>query len=175
MKEERARGLQSPFVPMPSADSPPDSQNKPPPSPDDVEEGPSSRRAPEIVSIAPQGDLLHGTHKAQRRQQNQLNAQHSTGPKTEQGKNIARCNSFVHGMAAQVLALPTEKPEEIASRSRPGTRPASPRDSMSKHLSISLPSARSGWDGSPGPRPRSSPSRSGLRRWSRIAARKSGS
>ena len=28
--------------------------------------------------------------KAQRRKQNQQNAQHSTGPKTDQGKNITR-------------------------------------------------------------------------------------
>ena len=54
--------------------------------------------------------------KAQRRKQNQLNAQHSTGPKTDQGKSISRSNSLIHGMTASVLALPTENPEELATQ-----------------------------------------------------------
>ena len=64
--------------------------------------------------------------KAQRRKQNQLNAQHSTGPKTEQGKNIARFNSLVHGMTAQVLALPTEDPQEIAAQAEAWTDACQP-------------------------------------------------
>ena len=54
--------------------------------------------------------------QAQRRKQNQLNAQHSTGPKTDQGKNIARSNSLIHGMTASILALPTENPEELEAQ-----------------------------------------------------------
>src|SRR5438128_1222938 len=50
---------------------------------------------------------------AQRRKQNQINAQKSTGPKTQHGKNIARGNRLIHGLTAQVLALPDENPQEI--------------------------------------------------------------
>src|SRR4051794_3604439 len=53
---------------------------------------------------------------AQRRQQNRSNAQHSTGPKSQEGKNISRRNSLIHGLTAQVLALPEENPQEIASQ-----------------------------------------------------------
>src|SRR4051794_2244805 len=57
--------------------------------------------------------------KAQRRKQNQLNAQHSTGPKSDQGKNIARSNSLIHGMTASILALPTENPQELEAQAEP--------------------------------------------------------
>ena len=53
---------------------------------------------------------------AQRRKQNQINAQHSTGPKSQEGKNRSRGNRLTHGLTAQVLSLPDENPEEIAAQ-----------------------------------------------------------
>ena len=53
---------------------------------------------------------------AQRRKQNQINARHSTGPRSQEGKNISRGNRLTHGLTAQVLSLPDENPEEIAAQ-----------------------------------------------------------
>ena len=47
----------------------------------------------------------------QRRRQNKLNAQKSTGPKTEDGKARSRQNALKHGFTALELVLPTETPE----------------------------------------------------------------
>jgi len=53
----------------------------------------------------------------QRRKQNRLNAQNSTGPKTEEGKAASRRNALKHGLTAEVLCLPTENPLEIRIQS----------------------------------------------------------
>ncbi len=44
---------------------------------------------------------------------NRENAQKSTGPKTEEGKNKSRRNSMIHGLTATVLTLVSEDPEVI--------------------------------------------------------------
>jgi hypothetical protein len=41
------------------------------------------------------------------------NAKHSIGPRTEEGKRKSRMNAIKHGLAAQVVLLPEEKPVEF--------------------------------------------------------------
>ena len=54
---------------------------------------------------------------AQRRKRNRLNARkHSTGPRTNDGKNISRLNAVTHGLTAKTLTLPGENPNEVKSR-----------------------------------------------------------
>ena len=42
---------------------------------------------------------------------NRLNAQHSTGPKTEEGKSVSSMNALKHGLTAQTALLPDEDPQ----------------------------------------------------------------
>ncbi|MGI9069968.1 MAG: hypothetical protein ACR2JB_01230 [Bryobacteraceae bacterium] len=44
---------------------------------------------------------------------NQANAQHSTGPKTPEGKAISCRNSFQHGLTGAFTVLPWEKQDEF--------------------------------------------------------------
>jgi hypothetical protein len=44
---------------------------------------------------------------------NRANAQHSTGPRTEEGKNRSRFNSVKHGLTADRLLIPGEDPAEF--------------------------------------------------------------
>ncbi|MGH9632315.1 MAG: hypothetical protein ACRD7E_28760 [Bryobacteraceae bacterium] len=46
---------------------------------------------------------------------NQANAQLSSGPRTEEGKERSRYNSVTHGLRSQAAILPGEDPEEFAS------------------------------------------------------------
>ncbi len=49
---------------------------------------------------------------------NRLNAQKSTGPKTERGKAHARLNAVTHGMTARTImpVLPQEDPKELENK-----------------------------------------------------------
>src|SRR5436190_4951144 len=44
---------------------------------------------------------------------NQANAQHSTGPKTEEGKARASCNNLRHGLTLGVLCITPEEQNEF--------------------------------------------------------------
>jgi len=46
---------------------------------------------------------------------NQANAQHSTGPRTEEGKAASSHNNFRYGFTGAFLILPWEKQEEFES------------------------------------------------------------
>ncbi len=46
--------------------------------------------------------------RSQRRQINRANAQHSTGPKTEEGKKQSSLNALRHGLTGQIVVMPTE-------------------------------------------------------------------
>jgi hypothetical protein len=46
--------------------------------------------------------------KAHRTKINRANAQHSTGPQTQAGKNRSALNSLRHGLTAQLAVMPTE-------------------------------------------------------------------
>jgi hypothetical protein len=51
------------------------------------------------------------TPKSQRAATNRANSQHSTGPRTEPGKQRASRNALRHGLTAQTAVLPNENPE----------------------------------------------------------------
>ena len=51
---------------------------------------------------------------AQRKKINRQNAQNSTGPRTEAGKDVARRNATTHGLRARILPLPGEDPDHVA-------------------------------------------------------------
>jgi hypothetical protein len=51
--------------------------------------------------------------QANRADVNRANAQHSTGPRTEAGKQASSRNAFRHGLYAKQLALPGEDPAEL--------------------------------------------------------------
>jgi hypothetical protein len=57
-----------------------------------------------------------GLNRAQRRKQNRANARHSTGPTSQQGKQVARFNSLRDGLTARTLVLPNEDAEEVQAR-----------------------------------------------------------
>ena len=46
---------------------------------------------------------------------NLLNAQRSTGPRTEEGKAASSLNSLKHGLTAKTVVLPGEDPAEYHS------------------------------------------------------------
>jgi hypothetical protein len=46
--------------------------------------------------------------RAQRRQINRANSQHSTGPKTEAGKKQSSLNALRHGLTGQIVVMPNE-------------------------------------------------------------------
>ena len=48
---------------------------------------------------------------ARRAATNRANSQHSTGPRTEPGKQRSSLNALRHGLTAQTAVLPTEDPE----------------------------------------------------------------
>src|SRR5215470_4745187 len=45
---------------------------------------------------------------------NRLNAQHSTGPSSVEGKAVTRFNAMKHGIDAASLVIPGEDPSELA-------------------------------------------------------------
>jgi len=49
---------------------------------------------------------------------NQANAQHSTGPRTEAGKQRSSLNALRHGLTAQTVVLPSEDPAAYESHRR---------------------------------------------------------
>ena len=49
---------------------------------------------------------------------NRANAQHSTGPRTEAGKQRSSLNSLRHGLTAQTVVLPSENPAAYESHCR---------------------------------------------------------
>src|SRR6202049_3685212 len=52
-------------------------------------------------------DLAHDDHRAAI---NRANAQHSTGPRTDAGKQRSSLNALRHGLTAQTAVLPSEDP-----------------------------------------------------------------
>jgi hypothetical protein len=52
--------------------------------------------------------LSKGQEMSNRTEINQANAQHSTGPKTEGGKQRSSLNALRHGLTGQLVVMPTE-------------------------------------------------------------------
>src|SRR5579883_1143161 len=72
--------------------------------------------------------------KADRRKINRQNAQKSTGPKTQEGKDRSRQNALKHGLRAEVIPLPDEDPAEIRARSDAWNDYYKPRTPAEQHL-----------------------------------------
>jgi hypothetical protein len=65
---------------------------------------------------------------------NRHNASHSTGPKTDEGKDRSRRNALKHGLRADALALPNEDPELVAERCRAWNDYYQPQSPAAQHL-----------------------------------------
>jgi hypothetical protein len=60
---------------------------------------------------SPAPSLPAAPSKARRAATNRANSAHSTGPRTEQGKQRSSQNALGHGLTARTAVLPTEDPE----------------------------------------------------------------
>ncbi len=67
---------------------------------------------------------------------NRLNAQRSTGPKTDEGKARVRRNAFKHGMTARTImpVLPQEDPKELEDRTQQAIAAMKPRNPLELDL-----------------------------------------
>ncbi len=67
---------------------------------------------------------------------NRLNAQKSTGPRTERGKARVRRNAFKHGMTARTImpVLPQEDPKELEDRIQQAITAMKPRNPLEHDL-----------------------------------------
>ncbi len=67
---------------------------------------------------------------------NRLNAQKSTGPKTERGKASAKLNAITHGMTARTImpVLPQEDPKELEDRTQQAITALKPRNPLEHDL-----------------------------------------
>jgi hypothetical protein len=60
---------------------------------------------------SPAPPLRAGSSEAHRAAINRANSQHSTGPRTESGKQRSSLNALRHGLTAQTAVLPNEDPQ----------------------------------------------------------------
>ena len=67
---------------------------------------------------------------------NRLNAQRSTGPKTDEGKVRVRRNAVKHGMTARTImpVLPQEDPKELEDRTQQAIAAMKPRNPLELDL-----------------------------------------
>jgi len=65
---------------------------------------------------------------------NRRNAQHSTGPRTETGKNKVKFNALKHGMTAETVVLPNEDAAAYNERLETWTRELNPPGKMGHYL-----------------------------------------
>ncbi len=70
------------------------------------------------------------------------NAQHSTGPRTEEGKNRVRFNALKHGLDSQTVVLPSEDHAAYEALNASYTRRFHPRTPDQQELVQSLVDAR---------------------------------
>ena len=91
---------------------------------------------------------------------NRINAQKSTGPKSNKGKASARFNAIKHGMTARTImpVLPQEDPKELEERTQQAITAMEPRNPLelelvrrAVQLSAEIEYARAGGHGPPGP------------------------
>jgi len=65
---------------------------------------------------------------------NRINAQQSTGPRTEAGKQRSSQNALQHGLTGQTVLLPSENPAEYEHHVQGFLREYDPRGSTEQHL-----------------------------------------
>jgi hypothetical protein len=87
----------------------------------------------EIPSAAPVEKPTPPVSEARLRA-NRLNAQKSTGPRTEQGKQRSRLNATRHGFTGQVLCLPPEELDALYAIIRQFVHHYQPAGSQEQHL-----------------------------------------
>ena len=84
---------------------------------------------------------------------NRRNAQKSTGPRTQAGKDRSKMNAVTHGCRAETLVLPEEDPQELEDRRAAGRPAWGHVVSSSSGPSMTPSFARGGKTGRGGPRP----------------------
>jgi len=65
---------------------------------------------------------------------NQANAQHSTGPRTDEGKERSSLNAIKHGLTSQAILLPTEDAAAYEQHVREHITAYHPQDPIEKQL-----------------------------------------
>jgi hypothetical protein len=75
---------------------------------------------------------------------NRLNAQKSTGPRTEEGKQRSRLNATRHGFTGQVLCLPPEELDALNAIIRQFEQHYQPAGSQEQHFVHMLPNFNTG-------------------------------
>src|ERR1043165_4592059 len=74
---------------------------------------------------------------------NRINAQHSTGPRSVEGKAVTRFNAMKHGLDAASLVIPGEDSAELVKRAEDYYREYDPQGAVETDLVEIL--IRSGW------------------------------
>jgi hypothetical protein len=69
---------------------------------------------------------------------NRENAQHSTGPKTEEGKKKSSLNALRHGLTGQIVVMPSEDLEAYRGHVAAFNTDLQPKGSLEAHLVQSL-------------------------------------
>jgi hypothetical protein len=69
-----------------------------------------------------------------RAQINQANAQHSTGPKSAEGKKKSSLNALRHGLTGQIVVMPTEDLEAYQRHLESFTAECNPKGPIEAHL-----------------------------------------
>jgi hypothetical protein len=69
---------------------------------------------------------------------NRTNAQHSTGPRTPEGKSHSRLNAFRHGITAQVINLPPEEMQAYLAFNKEQIQAHAPANPIEKQLAQTI-------------------------------------
>jgi hypothetical protein len=72
---------------------------------------------------------------------NRANAQHSTGPKTEAGKQRSSLNALRHGLTSQIVVMPTEELEAYQLHLKSFTEEYDPKGATESNLVQALADA----------------------------------
>ena len=78
--------------------------------------------------------MLETSSSAHRAEINRTNAQQSTGPRTEAGKQRSSQNALQHGLTGQTVLLPSENPADYQRHLQGFLKEFDPRGSSEQHL-----------------------------------------
>ena len=76
----------------------------------------------------------HASAEINRAEINRANAQHSTGPKTDAGKQKSSLNSLRHGLTSQIVVMPAEDLEAYQRHLDSFTAECDPKGAIEAHL-----------------------------------------